>query len=375
MKILSLSNCALVESQGSGYVALNFIRGLRALGHEVEAFGPEDFEPLTGWRLGRNFRLALGMAWCAFWKLLTKKYDVVEFYGGHAWFAVRYLARRRHRRFLLVQHTNGPEPRYEKMLDRHFGSDRRRWFQLSQATLMKRAFTCPDLVVTVSESDRSWLIDEGYQPPKQVIAIENPIADVFFEPHDPLRKEKIIGYCGTWLPKKGIHILAPDISRILQAFPEYRLLLIGVGNAFKPEEYFPEIAAARIEVIPHIENKVDLRRQYERMELFVFPSVIESFGLALAEAMACGCAVVATQVGFAASLRNRIDAMLLEKAESPQLYDAVKELIARPDLRQYLAANGHRRVAHLKWGPAVRKLSDVYEASRHGVEAASRHAN
>ena len=45
MRIVTLSNCPLVESQGAGYVVLRYARALRSLGHAVELAGPETFEP------------------------------------------------------------------------------------------------------------------------------------------------------------------------------------------------------------------------------------------------------------------------------------------------------------------------------------------
>ena len=225
---------------------------------------------------------------------------------------------------------------------------------------MRKAFTKPDLVVTVSEYDREWLIKEDYQPPNRIVAIENPIADEFFEKPHSANKEKLIGYCGTWLPKKGIHVLAEDIGRLLKEFPDYRLLLVGVGPVFEKERYFSTEVCPRIEVVPYVENKVELRNLYWRMSIFVFPSVIESFGLALAEAMACGCAAVATKIGFAAGLKHREDAMLFERTESPNLYQAVRELILNAGLRQQLSRQAPRTVQHLRWNHAVEKLSAAY---------------
>lgn len=372
MRILTISNCAALEHLGSGYIIKNFSKGLRTLNHAVDLLQPDDYE-ICKWMRPRanSYRQAFGMWWKGLRKFRTDEYDVIEFYGGEAWLATRWLSKSRNRRPLIVQHTNGPEPRYERMLNDFFGSKRRKWYQLDQGNLMREAFTRADLVVTVSEFDRDWVIAEGCQPPERVVAIENPIADVFLEPRDTLSKEKLIGYCGTWLPKKGIHVFSKDISRILTEFPEYRLLLIGVGPAFDRARYFPDAPTGRIEVIPHIQDKEELRRHYDRMEIFAFPSVIESFGLALAEAMARSCAVVTTKVGLGASLKDREEAMLLERAESPRLYEAVKELITNPELRMNLARNAARRVAHLRWSVAVKKLSDTYEewVCRHRANA------
>jgi glycosyltransferase involved in cell wall biosynthesis len=225
---------------------------------------------------------------------------------------------------------------------------------------MKKAFTKPDLVVTVSEYDREWLIKENYQQPDRVIAIENPIADEFFEQPISQTREKLIGYCGTWLPKKGVHVLAEDVGRILKEFSDYRLLLVGVGPLFEKGRYFSAEVCPRIDVVSYVDNKAELRNLYDRMSIFVLPSVIESFGLVLAEAMARGCAAVATKVGFAAELKNRQEALLLEAAESPHLYEAVRELILNPELWLHLATQAPQAVQHLRWKGAIEKLSNTY---------------
>jgi glycosyltransferase involved in cell wall biosynthesis len=361
MRVLTISNCPLNPTEGSGQIICNYTEGLRKAGHTVDFMGPDDYEVLQLLRPRANsYRQAVGMWRSASRKLRANDHDVVEFYGGEAWLAISRLAQRRNRRFLLVQHTNGPEPRYEKMLDDYFGPRRRTWYQIRREPSMKRAFTKPDLVVTVSEYDRDWLIEQNYQPPDRIVAIENPIAGEFFEKPLSANKEKLIGYCGTWLPKKGIHVLAEDIGRILKEFPDYRLLLVGVGPVFEKERYFSTEVCPRIEVVSYVESKMELRNLYARMSIFVLPSVIESFGLALAEAMACGCVAVATKVGFAAGLTHREDAMLLESAESPKLYRAVRELIANADLRMRLSRQAPRAVQHLRWNHAVEKLCATY---------------
>lgn len=361
LRILTFSNCQPLARDGSGQIALAYTEGLRKSGHIVDFMGPNDYEVLQSFRPRANsHRQALGMWTSVSRKMRQSEYDLIEFYGGEAWLAISRLAKRRNRRFLLVQHSNGPEPRYEQMLDDYFGPNRRTWYQIRREPFMRKAFTNPDLVVTVSEYDRDWLIRERYQPPDRVVAIENPIADEFFEQPISQTTEKLIGYCGTWLPKKGIRVLAEDIGRILREFPDYRLLLVGVGPLFEKERYFSAEVCPRIEVVPYVDNKAELRNLYDRMSIFVLPSVIESFGLVLAEAMARGCAAVATKVGFAAELKNRQEALLLESAESPHLYEAVRELILNPELRLLLATQAPQAVHHLRWKSAVEKLSNTY---------------
>lgn len=361
LRILSVTNCPPVARDGSGQITLGYVQGLRAAGHVVDLMGPDDYEVFQFLRPRANsHRQALGMWRSVSQRLRSTDYDVVEFYGGEAWLAISRLAKQPGRRFLLVQHTNGPEPRYEQMMDDYFGSDRRVWYQFRREPFMKQAFTKADLVVTVSDYDRDWLMSEGYQTADRVVAINNPIADDFFEQGGSPTKEKVIGYCGTWLPKKGVHVLAADIAQTLEEFSDYRLLLIGVGESFETERHFPMQVCSRIDVVRYVQEKRQLRDLYARMSIFVLPSVIESFGIVLAEAMASSCAVVATPVGFAAGLKDREEALLLERSESPLLYRAVRQLIQNDDLRRRLGVNGRNCVQNLRWSDAIEKLNGTY---------------
>ena len=94
MKILTISNCPLIESQGSGYVIVNFANGLRKKGHEVDLFEPDDYEPLQFLRGRANqYRQALGILFFTLNQITKKKYDVLEFYGAEAWLIISFLSR------------------------------------------------------------------------------------------------------------------------------------------------------------------------------------------------------------------------------------------------------------------------------------------
>src|SRR5689334_16022991 len=123
MKLLTLSNCPLVAHQGSGYITLGYVEGLRSRGWQVDAFGPEHFEPLRRLRKARSWRMAIGFLLQALRCIGRTNYDIVEVYGGEAWLAIAVLSRWPGRRFLLVSHANGLEPHMGRELRRHLGAD------------------------------------------------------------------------------------------------------------------------------------------------------------------------------------------------------------------------------------------------------------
>ncbi|HEV3459563.1 MAG TPA: glycosyltransferase family 4 protein [Thermoanaerobaculia bacterium] len=362
MRILALSNCPLDEKLGSGYVALRYARGLRARGHLVDLLGPADYEPLHGLRRGIRYRQTLGMAATSLGRLARSEYDVLEYYGGEAWLAVSALARLPGRRFLLVCHSNGLETHYAEVAREAAGASwHRPWYQADHGALFARAFRDCDALVTVARYDRDYALREGYATADRVLAIENPLPDTFLGLDPDFARQPVIGYCGAWLPNKGAALIERDLPPLLRRFPAWRLTLVGVGPGFRSAEHFPPDVLPRITVIPHAERETELRGLYQGFAISILPSIYESFGLSAAEAMACGCALVASPVGFAASLRHGEEAFLLGDRASPGLCEALRTVIEDAALRQRLARGGYLRVQSLRWDGAVARLEAAYQ--------------
>jgi glycosyltransferase involved in cell wall biosynthesis len=81
--------------------------------------------------------------------------------------------------------------------------------------------------------------------------------------------------------------------------------------------------------------------------------------LVAAEAMACGCTLVATRTGFAAGLKDQVEACLVEPTAT-SLANGLRELIADPERRKQIALAGQRRVQTLRWPDNVQRLHDFY---------------
>ncbi|MBP0016507.1 MAG: glycosyltransferase family 4 protein [Cyanobacteria bacterium SBLK] len=363
MKILSISNCPLVESQGSGYVAVNFCRGLRQRGHEVDSFEPDDYEPLQFIR-GRanNYRIALGMLFFVLQQVRKKDYDLIEFYGGDSWLVVLVLAYFWKNRYILVSHSNGLETQFIEVMNQNQSllETKRKWYQIDQRFLFKNAFKFVRGIVVQSDYDRDYALQQGYGDEQHVLTISSGLLDSYLGLEVKLERSPILGYCGSWILRKGIKTIQQDIPKILSEFPQCCFKMIGVGEDFHREDYFPIELCDRIEVIPFVRDKQKLATIYQSIAMMLVPSIYESFGLVIAEAMACGCAVIASQVGFAANLRSGEEIILLDKLSSPHLYDAIKLLLTNESLRHTIAGNGYQRVQNLKWDKAIQNLEATY---------------
>jgi len=125
--------------------------------------------------------------------------------------------------------------------------------------------------------------------------------------------QKIVLAAGRLEARKGILILCKAIPEIVESVPEIRFILVGQDTNTAPgggsmKSYVIEEAKSHdfidnlmfVDPLPQDE----LVKLYSACDVFVFASLYESFGLVVAEAMACSRLVVATSVGIIPELAN-----------------------------------------------------------------------
>jgi glycosyltransferase involved in cell wall biosynthesis len=102
---------------------------------------------------------------------------------------------------------------------------------------------------------------------------------------------------------------------------------------------------------------------YRAADLFVYPSLNETFGLPLLEAMACGCPVVTSDTS--AMPETAGGAAILADPEDPASIARAITEAAVPD-RDRLRDLGLKRASQFTWGATAAGTLDVYrEAAEH----------
>lgn len=368
MNLLAFSNCPLDPVLGSGRTRRAWRDGLRARGHRVEVFDTVDLLGADGSRpTGRRRRLA----WRAWRRLAARDLgdvDLIEFYGAEFVLPTVLLGRRpRARRPLLIAHTDGLELLAHQRL-RELADP---WSQRLRAEGVHRlntaAFAWADGVVAGCEADRRCLLEFGLQPPERVAVVPVGLEEPFLRAAqtgegnetEPTRRERIV-CMGSWIPRKGVETLAAVMTDLLRARPGLRLTLLGTGNeAARAEAAFPESVRARVEVAPRL-TVAELVAALHQAGIFFFPSRYEGFGLALAEAMACGCAAVTTPTGLGAELRDGEEALVCPFDDAPAMRAALERLLDDDGFRQRVARAGRARAQTLCWDGCVAQLEAVY---------------
>ena len=98
-------------------------------------------------------------------------------------------------------------------------------------------------------------------------------------------------------------------------------------------------------------------RFYQAADVFVYPSFIETFGLPILEAMACGCPVVTSDTSAMPETAGGA-AVLCDPSEPASIARAVVEAAAPG--RDQLRDKGLRRAGQFTWGATAGATLDVY---------------
>ncbi len=365
MRILSLSTCPLDPSLGSGKTRLRWSEGLRALGHTVEMIEPKEFETWHGQTRGLRFRQAWGAWGFVKEKLKSGKYDLIEFFGGEFGLATWQLSKLPHRP-LVVAHTDGLEMlASQRQRDYDPPVTVKEYLRSSllgptHDLLSRAAFYNADAFVSGCEIDREFVIRRGLYPAERTAVVEPGLDKEYLAVPFTSSREDRVAFMGSWIPRKGTAILSQVMTRVLTAEPTVHLDLYGCSA---PSEVvlssFPTPLHNRMTVYPRLTNQ-PIADGLARAKVFFFPTQYEGFGMALSEAMACGCAPVTTATGFGATLRHGEEAMICDFTDTEAMARAVLSLLHNDELRARIARNAWERVRALTWEANIARLEAVY---------------
>jgi glycosyltransferase involved in cell wall biosynthesis len=109
----------------------------------------------------------------------------------------------------------------------------------------------------------------------------------------------------------------------------------------------------------------ELRACYNRASIFIAPARTEGWPLPPAEAMSCGAALAATDIGGHREYGVHEETALLSPARDPgKLAENVLRLVRHPELRTRLARQGHDCIQKYGWEQAVDSFENILSHSR-----------
>jgi phosphatidylinositol alpha 1,6-mannosyltransferase len=157
----------------------------------------------------------------------------------------------------------------------------------------------------------------------------------------------LIVYVGRIAPEKGIDVAIDAMRRLAdRCGDDVRFAFAGDG---------PAMARSRLRTAPGTTftgslSGDDLAAFYASADVLVFPSVTDTFGNVVLEAMASGLPVVASDHGIGSELAAAGSVAMFPAGESMALADEVERLVRDPGRRASLRDGGRRLAECRNWG-------------------------
>jgi glycosyltransferase involved in cell wall biosynthesis len=161
-----------------------------------------------------------------------------------------------------------------------------------------------------------------------------------------------IGYVGRLTPEKNVRALA-DLERRLFAAGErdFRFLLVGEGS----EAGWLKAHMQTAEFTGTLRGQA-LATAYSNMDAFVFPSLTDTFGLVILEAMSSGVPVVlSAATGRKAGVRDGVEGFLTDDA-----CGAIQQLMRCSATRNRMGSAGRSTACANAWAGVFDDLHRIY---------------
>jgi glycosyltransferase involved in cell wall biosynthesis len=157
-----------------------------------------------------------------------------------------------------------------------------------------------------------------------------------------------------------------NIPRLLESFakvaPNTNLVLTGHAGLDQDalRARAAELGLADRVIFTGWVSSADLNGLYAATDAFVYPTLLEGFGLPVLEAMARGVAVACSNTSSLPEVAGDA-ALLFDPLDPAEIAAAVERLLSDDELRESLIARGHARAAQFTWQRCAEQTLATYE--------------
>ncbi|MGJ4753385.1 glycosyltransferase family 4 protein [Leptospira kmetyi] len=243
---------------------------------------------------------------------------------------------------------------------------------------LKRLHNRTAITLTPSQDLVENLFKQGYD---NVRIVSRGIDTDLFHPSKrdlSLRKEWGVNkdqlavlYVGRIAAEKNIELCIQAFRKIQESNPNAKMVLVGEGPLKDSlENKNPDL------IFCGLKKGEDLARHYASGDLFLFPSMTETFGNVVLEAMASGLGLVAYKYAAANSyLEHGVSAFLPRFGKEQEFIDMTCFLSNNAVLRKKIAAKARKKAMECTWEKVAQSLENIYSEYSISMEYLEEQAN
>ncbi|EKN5093463.1 TPA: glycosyltransferase family 4 protein [Yersinia enterocolitica] len=205
----------------------------------------------------------------------------------------------------------------------------------SRKLARKVAAKYSDVIVTLTEKDRSYWLEENKYPEK-IISIFNPLP---FEPQKKLTKKnnKIVLALGRLNYQKGFDLLLDVWAKVEKTNNSWTLIIVGDGE--DKELLLDKIKRLNLKNVKLLPSTPHVNELYNQSSIYVMTSRFEGFPMVLLEAKASGLPIIAydCDTGPSELIINNEDGFLIPFSDSNAFARQLILLMNDDDLRESMS--------------------------------------
>ena len=169
-------------------------------------------------------------------------------------------------------------------------------------------------------------------------------------------------------PRKGYPLLAEAFGVVAAERPGLRLLVVGGGDVDEARKLLPTAVRDQVTFLGRASDE-DKAAALRTADVYVAPNTGgESFGIVIAEAMAAGATVLASDIpAFRRVLDEGDNGVLFTNEDRGDLARELAALLDDPARRAALDAAARRAVRRYDWSSVAGQILRVYETVAHGT--------
>ncbi len=238
---------------------------------------------------------------------------------------------------------------------------------------VRRSVRAARRVIAVSQATKQDVVELFGAPAERIDVVYNGV-DAGFCPAPAAEVEafrrraglpgRYILHLGTLEPRKNLVRLVQAFARVRAhdaGQPAVKLVLAG-GKGWDYDAIFAEVARQGLQqevIFPGYVPDEELAWWYRAAALFVYPSLLEGFGLPVLEAMACGAPVATSNLSSLPEVAGDA-ALLVDPTSVDALADALLRLLADAGLARELRSRGLAQAARFPWSRTAQETAAVY---------------
>lgn len=223
-------------------------------------------------------------------------------------------------------------------------------------------------MITVSESAKRNISETLSIPEHKIKVIYLGVADNFKPLDKKLAAELLdrkygiapfILHISAYQPKKNVEGIIKAFAIAKRKYKIPHKLVIGGKQPKSLKKLSNKLGVGKDVIFVGFIAEDELPLFYSAADAFIFPSLHESFGMPILEAMACGTPVITSNVFSMPEIAGKA-AILVNPYNHKEIADAIYKVVGDEKLRRKLAKLGIERAKQFTWKKCAKEHLNVY---------------